>query len=109
MGNEPFEELQDRCVVEHLRTNTSASTPRRGDNHRNPIAKTDRALSNLMRRTILELLVSFDVLHAGVDAVGYAPGVPATWARGNKWRHVIEIAIILIVSQDEDGLFPHGR
>src|SRR5262245_25736225 len=101
-----FEKLQDRCMVENLRTNTSSTAPRRGNNHGDAIAQSNGALASLPDRLVFSVLFQFDEFDSSVDASGHAPGFWAARVWRREWRDMIEVTVVLVIRQDEDSLFP---
>src|SRR5262249_46401929 len=106
---ECLQELQYGGVIEDLRTHVSATAPGRRDNQRNSIAQSDRPAANARRRSPAAILVQLQILESRIDAPGDFSRfrMPRAWS--DKRRHVVEISIVLIVSENKNGLLPDPR
>ena len=108
MRQELFEELQRGRMIENLRVDPATAGPGAGDDQRDAKAETDRALAvERLGKAIPFLFLGVrHKIHAGVDpGRDLARPFLVRMRRGER-RNVIEIAVVLIVSKDENRLLP---
>src|SRR3546814_1155806 len=93
-------------MIEYLGANSSTSGAGRSNDHGYPVTEPDGAAAGLFfRNTLFQFLLGTDEFTASVNhAFRAAPGSRIQRIRRCERRNVIEISIIFIVSEDEDGL-----
>src|SRR6185437_7167619 len=104
-----LQELQYGRMVKHLRTDISAAVPGRRNYHRNAEPQADRTSPCSMSWVGGQILLQRDVFHCSVDTGGRSARLRFARMRYPERRYVIEVSIVLVVSQDEDRFLPHLR
>src|ERR1700722_1405083 len=95
-------------MIEDLGTNPSSSCPWAYDDHRDPIAQTERRLAKAIGRgTGIRLLVLCHIIHFRIDARRHLSRMLAVGIWHHKRRHMIEVAVILVIGEDKNGLLPY--
>src|SRR6185437_5634797 len=97
LRSEPgLQKAYDRCVIEDLGVDRTTGTPWGYDDEPHTVPEPDRVVA----------IVDVGPLDGGVDARGCLPSPRAFGVRRDEWRHVVEVAVILVVTEDEHRLLP---
>src|SRR5690606_25001181 len=88
----------------------SAAGPGRSDNQGHTKAKTDRTLARvLFLKACLQFLGHGNILTCGIHAFREDSFFFAGRIGYYKWGKMVKVAVILVIVEDEDGLFPNLR
>src|SRR5260370_28200792 len=93
-------------MAETLQTHNPATVPRGCDEHRHSKAEPQRISANRLRRLVLAVLFQLHILERRVKPLRGAPRFRALRMGSLKRRDVIEIAVVLVVGQDENRVLP---
>ena len=107
VGEQFFEELQHGGMVEDFRADVAAAAPGRSDDHGDAVAQADGAATRFGGGALLAIAREGPELDAGIDARRDSAAFGTRRIGRGEGRHVIEVAVVLVVGQDEDRLLPN--
>src|SRR5665213_3456205 len=87
-------------MIKYLGIDQSPPAPWRCNDHRYPKTKSDRAWN---------IIFEFYMIQTGINTLGSFAAFRVIIIRCYEWRYVIKIAVILIISKNENGFLPNLR